>query len=129
MQERRQARAKALHEILDIRPDQEAAFQTFVTSMRPPEGGAGIRPHGMDDEGAMAQLTTPERLDRMAQRMAERQSRFQQHAAAVKAFYATLSPQQKRAFDALPGLMGMGGHREGGWRDGGPRFGGRGPKG
>ena len=49
----------------------------------------------------MQNLTTPQRLDRMAARMAERQQRFAQHAAAVKQFYAQLTPAQQKAFDAM----------------------------
>ena len=41
----------------------------------------------------------------MASRMAEHQAMFERHAAALKSFYAALSPEQQRAFDALPGLM------------------------
>jgi Spy/CpxP family protein refolding chaperone len=45
----------------------------------------------------------------MAARMAERQARFQTTAAATKTFYAALTPEQRRAFDAMPKLAG--GHR------------------
>jgi Spy/CpxP family protein refolding chaperone len=119
MREHAEHRAKALHDILNIRPDQEGAFQSFIASMRPEPGQEGMRDHQDMDE--MKSLTTPERLDRIAARMSERQARFQAHAAAVRSFYAALSPDQKRAFDALPGLMGMGMRHhdhDGGW--GGP---------
>lgn len=112
MREHAEHRAKALHDILNIRPDQESAFQTFMASMAPQPGEDGMHQHHDMDE--MQSLTTPERLDRMAARMADRQAKFQQHAAAIKAFYAVLSPEQQRAFDALPGLMGMGMHHHDG---------------
>jgi len=48
----------------------------------------------------------------MAARMAEGQAKFQQMAAATKTFYAALTPDQRRAFDAMP-MMGPGGHHEG----------------
>lgn len=105
MREHMEAKARALHDILNLRPDQESAFQTFVASMKPPEDRDEERkPH---DE-AKTPLTTPERLDRMTAHMAERQAAFQHHADAVKQFYAVLSPEQRRAFDALSGMM-MGG--------------------
>jgi periplasmic protein CpxP/Spy len=116
MQEHAQARAKALHDILNLRPDQDAALQAFQASMKPPEGMRGHH-----DKEALAGLTTPERLDRMAARMAQRQAAFQRRAEAIKQFYAVLSPEQQRAFDALPGLIGgghMGRHGQGG--PGGP---------
>lgn len=101
---REEARAHALHDVLNIRPDQEAAFKTFLEAQRPPPPPEGAGPER--EHGEMARLTTPERLDRMAARMAEHQAHFRRHADAVKAFYAVLSPDQKRAFDALPGLKG-----------------------
>jgi hypothetical protein len=42
--------------------------------------------------------------------MGERQAKFEQHAAAVKRFYAQLTPSQQKAFDAM---RPMGGHRGG----------------
>jgi periplasmic protein CpxP/Spy len=107
MQARSEARARALHVILNIRPDQEAAFGAFVATMKPnPDGKGG---HG-DRAGAadLASLTTPQRLDRMAAAMADRQARFQQRAAAVRRFYAALSPEQQRSFDSMTALMGGG---------------------
>jgi protein CpxP len=110
--EHQQERAKALHDILNIRPDQEPAFQAFLASMAPPERADGMREHG--EAADMAQLTTPQRLDRMAARMAEHQAKFQQRADAVRRFYAALGPEQQRAFDALHGMMGQGHHGHGG---------------
>jgi hypothetical protein len=113
MQARAEAHAKALHDILNIQPSQEAAFQTFLAAMKPEhEEGMGEHRemHDMHDMHDMAQLTTPQRLDRIAAEMAARQAEFQRHADAVKAFYAALDPQQQRAFDALPPMMGHGMH-------------------
>lgn len=116
-----------LHDALAIRPDQEAAFKTFAESMKP-EHPMGERGEKMADEAHA--LSTPERLDRRMARMAERQAAFQRHAAAVKAFYATLSPTQQKTFDALSrmGHHHMMGHDRGfGHGDGqgrpGPRAG------
>jgi len=58
-----------------------------------------------------AALTTPQRLDLMLQKMAERtakrQAEMRAHVAAVKTFYAALTPAQQKAFDALhSGMMG-----------------------
>ncbi len=108
---RKAEHAKMLHDALNIRPDQEAAFQTFIASMdRHGEHGMGDhRMHG-GAAGEHHDLTTPERLDRMQKRLAERDQRFEQHAAAVKTFYAALSPEQQRTFDALAKMHGRGGH-------------------
>lgn len=122
---RRAERLKALHDVLAIRPDQESAFQTFASALRAPGGQPGRKPQ---DRAALTNLTTPERLDRMAQRMQERtarhQARFAQRATATKAFYATLDPTQQKAFDALSLLRG--GDHHGRWGHGRGSFGGHG---
>jgi periplasmic protein CpxP/Spy len=109
---------KALHDMLQIRPDQESAFQAFQTAVQPqPPAEQSQRPERQE----MASLTTPERLDRMARMMADhearRRARFERVSGAVKALYAALTPEQKRAFDALPALVGpefgLGGGRMG----------------
>ena len=108
---RETARLKAVHDALNIRPDQETAFQAFAASMRPDDRGPG--PEGMEHRSQdMAGMTTPERLDAMSrmmdEHMARMRERFQRHATAIKALYAVLSPEQKRTLDALPDLMGHG---------------------
>jgi hypothetical protein len=114
--ERAEAHAQALRAILNLRPDQEAAFRAFQAAMNPPGRPEDMHKH--HDQDGRRRLATPERLDRMAARMAERQAEFQRRAAAIKTFYAALNPEQQRAFDALPGLIGSGGRRHG---DGGGR--------
>lgn len=110
MRERVEARAKQVHDALNLRPGQEAAWQAMVGEVR-----AGFRHDGPRGERPnAAAMTTPERLDFMAARMAEHQARFQRTAAAVKRFYAQLDPQQQKVFDAVAGRgMGMMGGRGG----------------
>jgi hypothetical protein len=108
-QERTAARLRALHDALNIRPDQEGAFQAFSAAVTP--SGNEARWGDMRDEHErMASMTTPERLDAASRMMDEHmqrmRERFQRHATAVKALYAALSPDQRRTLDALPGLMG-----------------------
>ncbi len=119
MEARRANRLKALHDVLAIRPDQEGAFQAFAAATHPPEQPAGQPPRAMGaNRAALANLTTPERLDRMAQRMQERTARHQEafarRASATKALYAALSPEQRRAMDALPIPRGGDGGKRGG---------------
>ena len=146
MHEHTEMHARHLHDLLQLRPDQDAALQTLMAAMAPPRmdhmsdhhmgpggpGGAGghMDHHmgpGADGHDDMAKLTTPQRLDKMAammsERTARRQAEFQKHAEAIKAFYAVLSPEQKRAFDAMPPHMfggmhdhhGDGGEGHGDW--------------
>lgn len=121
-------RARFFHDILNLRPDQEAAFQTFQADMKPqPHEHKDWAEHKASEPGAGEQqaLTTPERLDRMAAFMAkhtaERQAAFQHRSEAIKRFYAVLSPEQKRAFDALHAMNGGRGGRHGGEGRGGDR--------
>jgi len=109
---REAARIAALHQALNIKPDQEQAFNAFAASMRPPERGqksSSTRP----SREALAAMTTPQRLDAMGQmmdaRISQMRERFQARATATKTLYAALSPDQRRTLDALPDLMGRGG--------------------
>lgn len=105
MHDRQEAHAKALHAILNLRPDQEAAFQAFQAAMTPPPH----EHHDPMDHASADAMTTPQRLDKIADRMTKRETQFRLRADAIKSFYAALSPDQQRAFDALP-MMHGGGH-------------------
>lgn len=108
---------------LKITPAQEGAWTTFTASMQPPA-------HRMGGERPMAaqraefdKLTTPERIDKMkalrTERMADMNAQMDKRGEATKAFYAALSPEQQKTFDAEHRKMGQ---REGhGWgqREGG----------
>jgi hypothetical protein len=109
-QARRAERARLLHDVLEIRPDQETAWQAFQSAMTPPN-----QPnlHGEDHAGE-GHLTMPERLDRMSERMHRRETEFQRRAEAVRRFYAVLTPAQQRSFDALGELDHFGPGRRGG---------------
>ena len=126
MQEHMAAHVKAFHEALNIRPDQESAFNAVVAAMHPHEGEMGAGDHPMDgdhdkmgaDHAAMEGMTTPERLGMMARKMDERAARMHEHMqqviGSVKALYAALSPEQRKTFDALARLHEMSmGHEHG----------------
>lgn len=107
-----EVRAAHLRDILQLTPAQEPALRTFLEASKP-EIKFERRERPAPDAPRPAPLTTPERLDREAARMAERQAAFAKRAAATKAFYAQLTAPQKKAFDALhPG--GRGPHGPGG---------------
>jgi hypothetical protein len=113
--------AEHLRSVLQLQPSQDGALNAFLDAMKPPAPG-GPRA----DRGQTQHLTTPERLDRMAQRMDVQRARMQVRIAATRQFYAQLTPPQQKAFDDLP--MMMGGHRSGGLdghgKGGGPGRGG-----
>jgi protein CpxP len=109
--QRQAEHAQRLSALLNLRPDQQPALQALLAALAPQRHEHdGQRPDGAD----AAQLTTPQRLDRMADRMAKHEAEFHQRADAIRTFYAALSPEQQKAFDAMPMLMMGGDHQRGG---------------
>jgi protein CpxP len=106
-EQRQTEHAQRLTALLNLRPDQQPALQALMAAMAPGE-------HERRAGDAEAQLTTPQRLDRMADHMARREAEFHKRADAIRTFYAALSPEQQKAFDALPMLMGEGDRERGG---------------
>jgi hypothetical protein len=94
------AHAQHLRDVLQLRPDQEGALKAYLEGSKPPPLKEMIKDERPDDDDK-APLTTPERLDRQAARMADMAAVFQKRAAVTKAFYAALSPSQQKAFDIL----------------------------
>lgn len=104
-------RAQHLRDTLQLTPAQEPALNAFIAGMAPP---AGMRDKMRAERGERAAMTTPQRLDRMKARMAEREVQFGRRADATLRFYGQLSPAQKKAFDALGPMGGHGGKGPGG---------------
>lgn len=100
MQSMMDKRHAALKVQLKLAPAQEAAWTAFVASHKPPAAMKG-QAAAMPD---LAKLTTPERLDKMkelrAQHMGEMTAAMDKHAEAAKSFYAVLTPEQQKVFDA-----------------------------
>ncbi|NMM89230.1 hypothetical protein B2J88_33630 [Rhodococcus sp. SRB_17] len=120
MHERMAQRMAAFKQKLQLTAAQENDWNTFTAAMKP-----GERTARLDMQG-MGQLTTPERIDRMRAIRAQRSAEADRRGEATKAFYATLTPQQQKTFDAQS--LRMGGGREGGrWHHGEGRKGSEGP--
>jgi Spy/CpxP family protein refolding chaperone len=92
---------------LKITTPQEAAWTAFTEAMKPPADLMGKHP----DRAEMDKLTTPERLDKMRALHRERttamEAAMDKRAEATKTFYAALSAEQKKIFDAEHAKMGM----------------------
>lgn len=95
MGQRMQQRQQSLHDTLKLTPEQEGAWKKYTESM-PWTAAKGEPRPGPDD---WARLTAPERAERMLDLSKQRQERMAEHVAALKSFYAVLSPEQKKAFD------------------------------
>ncbi len=91
-----------LHASLKLTDQQEPAWKAFADKTKPMPMAA--RP----DFEALSKLPTPERMDRMQTLSKEHQDRQATRIAAVKVFYATLTPEQQKTFDA----NFMQGHRD-----------------
>lgn len=98
---------------LKLSPAQEAAWTTFAASMKPAKGAMPKRP----DMAELQKLPTPERLDKMSelhkQHRTEMDAAMAQRNEAIKTFYASLSPEQKKTFDADHARMEGGRHGKG----------------
>lgn len=98
MQTRMAERQAKLKADLKLTPEQEAAWSAFVARTTPePRMMAGKDGAKRED---WSQLTTPERLDKMQARHAQRSEQMAKRIEATKSFYATLTPEQQKTFDA-----------------------------
>lgn len=119
-QERATKRLEVLKAKLKITAAQEGAWTTFSTAMKSPANGMMGMHHDPKLKAEMDKLTTPERIDKMRtlrqQRMTTMNAEMDKRADATKAFYGTLSSEQKAVFDAVAMQGGHGRHGEKGGR-------------
>ena len=99
-------RQAALHDALKLTPAQEPAWTAFVNATAP-------TPHAPVDRAALANLSAPERMEKMIAMQKERSVKMEAHLAALKTFYAQLTPEQKGLFDAAIKKAHHGGRRGG----------------
>jgi periplasmic protein CpxP/Spy len=102
-------RQAALKEKLKITSAQEGAWSAFTSTMQPP---ADMHKRRMEMRAEMDKLTTPERIDKMRALRSERDAEMDKRANATKTFYAALSPEQQKVFDAQR-MRGGPGHGHG----------------
>jgi hypothetical protein len=108
---RTQERLDRLAEKLNLKPEQQAAWQAYADAAR-----AHAREHvehmqalhgergtvGKDTAGkdtARADMDTATRIEQMSQRMRERAERMQQLARDTRSFQSVLTPEQQTIFD------------------------------
>ncbi|HKD48727.1 MAG TPA: Spy/CpxP family protein refolding chaperone [Rhizomicrobium sp.] len=85
-----------LHDVLNLRVDQDGGWQTYVRSTAAdPEEAARRR----DASQRMANLSAPDRVDLSIQMMKADLASLERRGAALKIFYASLTPEQKATFD------------------------------
>lgn len=89
---------EALARQLNLSPSQRQAYDAYQRAFQPDE--ARMRQEE-DDMRRAASLTTPQRLDQARAAMDRDRADFERTAAATRAFYAQLSPAQRRTFDQI----------------------------
>lgn len=91
----RQAKREArLKQALQITPAQEPAWNVFTASMLP----EARKPERMDRK-ALRDMTTPQRIDHMRARNAERTAAMERRAEATLRLYSALTAEQQQLFD------------------------------
>ena len=86
----------ALHDALRLRPDQEQAWQIF---QRASAGDPQDAERHRETFARMDRLAAPQRMDLSIQLMRSDLEQLERRGDALKAFYATLSPEQRESFD------------------------------
>jgi periplasmic protein CpxP/Spy len=81
-----------LHGALKLTPAQEAAWTEFLNKTKPVKMDKPGHPDWKD-------LSMPDRLDKKLDNMKSREKQMAEHAASVRAFYGTLTPDQQKIFD------------------------------
>lgn len=127
MHERMAARQAELKAKLNLNAAQDGAWSDYVAAMQPPadmKGNGDDKRMNRQDRKKMREewkaMTTPERLDRTAAMKNERDAMRAQHEAhmtqrmqATRTFYAALTADQQKVFDANTMMGGQhGGDRD-----------------
>ena len=82
-----------LHDKLKLTAQQETAWKKF--SAQQPMMGKANRP----DPAEMAKLNAPQRMEKGLEHMRAMETKMTEHLAALKEFYAVLTPEQQKTFD------------------------------
>lgn len=94
--QRHAQRSEHLKTILQLQPNQQAAWDKYVQSTTPTP-----RAKPSADRVDVRKLTTPERLDLAQKLRKERTAKAEQREQATRSFYASLNASQQKAFDAV----------------------------
>jgi len=93
MQEHLERRAAELKTKLQLNPEQESAWTTYLAALKP------ASPPARPDPAELARLNTPERLDKLRELRRQRDAEFDRRDAATRSFYAGLNATQQKVFD------------------------------
>jgi Spy/CpxP family protein refolding chaperone len=105
MEKMRERHLASLHDELKLTAQQETAWKKFAAS-------TPMAKMERPDPKEMEKLSAPQRMEKMLEHMRAMEKNMTAHLAALKEFYAVLTPEQQKAFDDE--MPGRGGHR--GWK-------------
>jgi periplasmic protein CpxP/Spy len=103
MEQRATKRFDALHDALKLTAAQEPAWKAFRDTIT---ADRAAMMKNRPDPATMAGKPAPERMELMLERSKTHQTQMEKHLAELKTFYAQLTPEQKKTFDAHS-MMGM----------------------
>lgn len=95
MEQHRSAMQAKVHDKLHLTAAQEPAWQSFITARK-----AG-NPAARMDHAAFDKMTAPERMEKWIAMSKEHIALQESQLAALKSFYAVLTPEQKKTFDGI----------------------------
>jgi hypothetical protein len=84
--------------ILHLQLDQRPAWRTYKDALAEDRAGQS---HAAAEAARLNALNTPERLDALRAQLKAQEGEFERQASATTSFYAVLSPDQRRIFDAV----------------------------
>jgi protein CpxP len=90
-----------LHDKLKLSAAQETAWTAYVAATTPPKPAAGAHPDGkgQGQHPDFSSMTAPQKLQMFDDMQKKRLAMQESHLAAMKTFYATLTPEQQKTFD------------------------------
>lgn len=103
--ERAAKRTLKLQESLKLTPAQQSAWTAYSSAIKPAAKGE------RGERGAWKTMAAPERMAKRIDMAKQRVTMMEARLEATKAFYAVLTPEQKKLFDE--NSMQRGGHRMG----------------
>ncbi len=104
MREEHQA---ALHDGLKLTAQQEPAWKKYISQPPLMDKANRLNPEELD------KLTSPQRLEKVLEHMRAAEARMADHLAALKEFYAVLTPEQQKIFDEYAGPRHWRGEKKG----------------
>lgn len=95
-------RQAKLHEQLKLTAAQEPAWQAYVAATAPQPATARA------ERTSNAQLPAPERMEKRLEMAKQHLAKQEARLAALKTFYAVLTPEQQKTFDSATARQGRG---------------------